>query len=282
MDPLIIGSIIDNMSGMFGQSMANRQNQQLAGQQQAWSERMQNQQNRFNLDMWHMANKYNSPQAQMARFKEAGLNPHLIYGKGTPGNTQPIKSADVKPYTRAESKNVMEGMAVFGDYQRMKNLQAQTNNTDANTDVQRITAALQGLKANGQLINNLKGRISLTRYKDLINHQADAAKLGNEKLEEEIRKIGAQADSAQIQSLLDFKSMPYKLKKTIQDAKNASLDGDIKEMVKAIKAYEIHLNTKGLTKGDPGWWRRMDAFLEWLQPNFTPQEDGSWLPNEKL
>lgn len=30
---------------------------------------------------------YNSPSAQMQRFKDAGLNPNLIYGQGTPGIT---------------------------------------------------------------------------------------------------------------------------------------------------------------------------------------------------
>jgi len=32
--------------------------------------------------------EYNSPTAQMQRYKDAGLNPHLIYGQGTPGNVQ--------------------------------------------------------------------------------------------------------------------------------------------------------------------------------------------------
>jgi len=31
-------------------------------------------------------NKYNSPANQMSRFQEAGLNPNLIYGQGSPGN----------------------------------------------------------------------------------------------------------------------------------------------------------------------------------------------------
>lgn len=34
-----------------------------------------------NLAMWRMNNEYNSPAAQMARYKEAGLNPNLIYGQ---------------------------------------------------------------------------------------------------------------------------------------------------------------------------------------------------------
>lgn len=51
----------------------------LAAQQNDW-----NKQN--TLEMWNLMNEYNTPSAQMTRFKEAGLNPMLIYGQGTPGN----------------------------------------------------------------------------------------------------------------------------------------------------------------------------------------------------
>jgi hypothetical protein len=39
-----------------------------------------------NVEMWKMQNEYNSPKLQMARYNEAGLNPNLMYDKGTPGN----------------------------------------------------------------------------------------------------------------------------------------------------------------------------------------------------
>lgn len=42
---------------------------------------------------------YNSPEAQMQRFKDAGLNPNLIYGQGSPGNvtgTAPSAQGNVK------------------------------------------------------------------------------------------------------------------------------------------------------------------------------------------
>lgn len=42
------------------------------------------------VEMWNMQNLYNSPEAQMARFKAAGLNPHLIYGQGNAGNASNI------------------------------------------------------------------------------------------------------------------------------------------------------------------------------------------------
>lgn len=34
------------------------------------------------IAMWHMQNEYNLPSAHMQRLKEAGLNPHLVYGSG--------------------------------------------------------------------------------------------------------------------------------------------------------------------------------------------------------
>lgn len=57
-----------------------------------------------NKEMWQMMKEYNTPANQMKRFKEAGLNPHLIYGQGTPGNVQsfprynaPRQQFDFKP-----------------------------------------------------------------------------------------------------------------------------------------------------------------------------------------
>lgn len=38
------------------------------------------------VKMWQMQNEYNSPSAQMQRYSDAGLNPNLAYGSGTPGN----------------------------------------------------------------------------------------------------------------------------------------------------------------------------------------------------
>lgn len=35
-----------------------------------------------NLELWNLNNAYNTPQAQMERYKAAGLNPNLIYGEG--------------------------------------------------------------------------------------------------------------------------------------------------------------------------------------------------------
>ena len=38
--------------------------------------------NLFNRNEWKRQAEYNSPVNQMARLKQAGLNPHLVYGNG--------------------------------------------------------------------------------------------------------------------------------------------------------------------------------------------------------
>lgn len=50
-------------------------------------------QNEYNYKMWQEQNAYNSPAAQMARYQEAGLNPMLIYGQGSPGNASSAPTA---------------------------------------------------------------------------------------------------------------------------------------------------------------------------------------------
>lgn len=62
----------------------------------------QNKKNRqFQEHMWNKTNEYNKPIMQMARFKEAGLNPHLIYGQGNSGNTSMPANPDTEvPQTR--------------------------------------------------------------------------------------------------------------------------------------------------------------------------------------
>lgn len=43
--------------------------------------------NKRMVDFWRMNNAYNHPSEQMARLRDAGLNPHLMYGQGVSGAT---------------------------------------------------------------------------------------------------------------------------------------------------------------------------------------------------
>lgn len=61
---------------------AERYNRDMAAIQRGWA-----------LEDWNMMNEYNSPAAQMQRYKDAGLNPNLIYGQTNEGAT--VRSTDI-------------------------------------------------------------------------------------------------------------------------------------------------------------------------------------------
>lgn len=90
---------------------------------------------KWNEKMWNMQNAYNLPEAQMQRFKDAGLNPNLIYGQGNSGN------ADApKPWTPSVPDMSGVGGAV-GKYFQVKLQQGQiermkTENAILATDLQ--------------------------------------------------------------------------------------------------------------------------------------------------
>jgi hypothetical protein len=107
---------------------------------------MYNTQRQDALADWNRQNQYNSPEAQMARFKEAGLNPHLIYGQMT--TAQPIKTPEVQtpkyvaPQADPQDFNVL-GRQYSLDTQRLQNenlektsklIEAQTLKANSETD----------------------------------------------------------------------------------------------------------------------------------------------------
>lgn len=69
------------------------------------------------------ANIYNAPINQMARLREAGLNPHLIYGQG-PGS---MVSASAGAPPAAHQENVMQNLGIYAS---MKQLDIQKRQLD--------------------------------------------------------------------------------------------------------------------------------------------------------
>lgn len=70
----LAGAIISAGTNLISTNMTNRAN-----------ERMQQEQNKWNLEQWQRNNEYNSPAAQMQRLKAAGINPDVMYGQNAGG-----------------------------------------------------------------------------------------------------------------------------------------------------------------------------------------------------
>lgn len=54
---------------------------------------LKQQEQAYNLELWNLTNQYNSPEAQMARYQQAGLNPNLIYGQSNTAQAPASASA---------------------------------------------------------------------------------------------------------------------------------------------------------------------------------------------
>lgn len=68
-------------------------------------------QNDANQKLLQQQLEYDKPANQMLRFQEAGLNPNLVYGQGTPGNqSTPLRYPDIKT---TDYSKLMEAVPVF-------------------------------------------------------------------------------------------------------------------------------------------------------------------------
>lgn len=87
--------------------------------------------------------EYNSPENQMARFQEAGLNPNLVYGQGNPGNqSAPLSSPDVKP---RDFSSLMNMAQLFNQTKMVESQVAAQNANTIKSAAQSELARLQSL-----------------------------------------------------------------------------------------------------------------------------------------
>jgi hypothetical protein len=119
-----------------------------------YNERMYDKQRQHALEDWQRAADYNSPQAQMQRYKEAGLNPNLIYGSATNSPMAQMKgptqeTSEMPPYQL--NRNAV-GEAI-GTYQNLKLIQQQVDNLSATNEQIRANTNYINLKALTEIYN---------------------------------------------------------------------------------------------------------------------------------
>lgn len=104
-------------------------------------------QNQWNIEQWNRENAYNSPAAQMARYKAAGLNPDLIYGQQNLSAASPEMTAgegsQPTDVSNLANKRTIGDIAAQASQTRLTNAQAklaesQADKTDAETTGQNI------------------------------------------------------------------------------------------------------------------------------------------------
>lgn len=83
----LVGTAVNAVGNLIGQKSANDANVQAVRETNQANRELAQYNWEQQIRMWNEQNRYNAPSAQMSRLKEAGLNPHLVYGNGVTGNT---------------------------------------------------------------------------------------------------------------------------------------------------------------------------------------------------
>lgn len=197
----------------------------------------------WNLKHWHRQNEYNLPIHQMQRMKDAGLNPHLMYGKGTPGNAAPMGAPSGKVPNAPQAANVVRGIKAFGDFADTSVKNAQTNNLEANTNVSKQEAILKAVQAANEAIKGKKSKLDYGIAKELRETSINAAKTNLEKLSHETKRSEAEA-------IFSHKSKDARVEKIKQELRNLIEENNIRKMRKSLMKWELELKEYNLTPQD--------------------------------
>lgn len=134
-------------SGLFGWIGAKRQRE--------FQKEMASTAYQRDMEMWQKANEYNTPQQQMARLKDAGLNPNLVYGNGSVvGNTTQQTPKYQNYQTPVHTVQVPDILNVISQYQQIK---GQKLSNDAQSIQNTYLAGLQNAKLSHSQVQAIKG-----------------------------------------------------------------------------------------------------------------------------
>lgn len=144
MDPISAGIAVGGslVNGLM-QGSQNRANRR-------FQERENQKARDYNTMMWEKNNAYNDPTQQMARLKNAGINPHLAYSQGGVTNTSSSPAS-------SNASSMPEGRAPQLDVNAMLNARLvgeQINNIKADTAKKEAEARNIGTDTQGKTLQN--------------------------------------------------------------------------------------------------------------------------------
>jgi len=251
-----------------------------------FSREMYERQKQDNLSFWNLQNEYNSPQSQMNRFQEAGLNPNLIYGQGNSGNSGSVQTPDVQSpqfrtpeYGRAVSAG---GLSVINAIYDLDIKAAQADNLRAQNTVIEQDALLRAAQIAQTRISTSRGEFDLnfeTQFRD-ISADAKREDLRQTKaftdiaLRKDVRDAALNSTSiaeafSRMQTAMDQRAgMALSRSQTIEETRRikaevARINQNIQLMKQdgTLKSLDIELRKQGINPQDPMWARIIGRLL---------------------
>lgn len=171
-----------------------------------FAEKMYGRQREDALADWNRQNAYDSPAAQMGRYKDAGLNPLLIYGNGSSsaGNSSPVRSSSPGSYSPRVPQ--VDLAAAVHSYIDAKFKDQQIDNLKEMNKVLFLKQALGGADLIGLQLKNQFMSDTMTDREGVINAMRYRAQMLNDQNEKlmPVSLEAAKAHVAQIRASTKF------------------------------------------------------------------------------
>ena len=231
-----------------------------------WQEQQYDKQRADSLADWNMMNEYNSPAAQMARYKEAGLNENLIYGQPT---TSPMARGATTGSYKPETPDVVtptnQAVGTYYDVQikeqQLDNMKAQQAVMMADQMLKTATTAYTvSRNARSQfdleLADSLKGEIQAmtTAKSEMAGYSRDILQNTAATKIETAKANLAQALENVVKTKSDTTRNTAETSRIWQSIENLKKDGTLKQL-------DIDLKKLGVQPGDQLWQRVIARLL---------------------
>lgn len=254
-----VGNLIGQGINAFTQGTMNRKTRK-------WSEKMYERQRADSLADYHMQNQYNSPAQQMARLREAGLNPNLVYGNGADATGGVVRSTSMTPW-KPEPPRFDPGSAM-AQYVDTRMKEAQIDNLKAQNDAISADATLKTNTAAKVLIDTAKTEQEKQQAAELFPYQIEATKAQTDRTLKETDVLIRRDTREAMQNSSNLQEALQRMAESRSRVVTDSMRREVMQIEKKLKTLELDLNKGlkplGLTAQDGVLWRLAAVALQKL------------------
>lgn len=201
---------ISGIFNMFSSLANNSFNAAEAAKNRRWQEQMYDKQYQDNIDLWQMQQDYNSPANQVARLKDAGINPNLALSNISTGSASSAPAA-AQAGSGAQATGIPANFAglteavlnLLKSKDERNLLKEQANKLKSNALLDRIDAITRYEEATSRIISNLSGANKAEAERMLTNSMR--------RTEEELRgyKVQQYVNEAEESLLRQFSTVQF-------------------------------------------------------------------------
>lgn len=217
--------------------------------------------NAYGEAMWHKINQYNGPMATMERFKEAGLNPNLVYGQGSNAPAIQTGRYDAPKHSPVNLRAVDLGGAASAigsglmNYVNFRESAARVSNIEAATAVANQDAVMRAVQTAGIAADNQKKNIGLKYENELVKTSLDAALQNLENSQRTMQLAEYRDQREQMSNEAYLRESAERILASRGQRVSVELDS-------ALKRLEYNLREKGINPNDPKIMRVIGQVLD--------------------